>query len=60
VGDQFSYGYLGFGASPDGKSIFYLTGGECLHMHACISHGLPALELNCFHQMESEKAAIRV
>ena len=44
VGDQFSYGYLGFGASPDGKSIFYLTGGRWF-AHACISHSVPALEL---------------
>lgn len=25
--DQFSYGYLGFGIGPDGKTINYLTGG---------------------------------
>jgi hypothetical protein len=25
--DQFSYGYLGFGPGPDGKTIHYLTGG---------------------------------
>lgn len=25
--DQFSYGYLGFALSPDGRSIHYLTGG---------------------------------
>lgn len=25
--DQFSYGYLGFAPGPDGKKIFYLTGG---------------------------------
>lgn len=25
--DQFSYGYLGFGLGPDGKTINYLTGG---------------------------------
>jgi hypothetical protein len=25
--DQFSYGYLGFGLGPDGKTIHYLTGG---------------------------------
>lgn len=25
--DQFSYGYLGFGLAPDGKTIYYLTGG---------------------------------
>lgn len=25
--DQFSYGYLGFAAGPDGKTIYYLTGG---------------------------------
>ena len=25
--DQFSYGYLGFALGPDGKTIYYLTGG---------------------------------
>lgn len=25
--DQFSYGYLGFGLGPDGKTVSYLTGG---------------------------------
>jgi hypothetical protein len=25
--DQFSYGYLGFSLGPDGKTIYYLTGG---------------------------------
>lgn len=25
--DQFSYGYLGFGLGPDGRTIHYLTGG---------------------------------
>jgi hypothetical protein len=25
--DQFSYGYLGFGLGPDGKTVHYLTGG---------------------------------
>jgi hypothetical protein len=25
--DQFSYGYLGFAPSPDGRTIYYLTGG---------------------------------
>jgi len=25
--DQFSYGYLGFAPGPDGRKIFYLTGG---------------------------------
>ncbi len=25
--DQFSYGYLGFGLGPDGKTVNYLTGG---------------------------------
>jgi hypothetical protein len=25
--DQFSYGYLGFAPGPDGRTIFYLTGG---------------------------------
>jgi hypothetical protein len=25
--DQFSYGYLGFALGPDGRTIFYLTGG---------------------------------
>jgi hypothetical protein len=25
--DQFSYGYLGFGLAPDGRTIYYLTGG---------------------------------
>ena len=25
--DQFSYGYLGFKLGPDGKTIYYLTGG---------------------------------
>ncbi|MCC6152240.1 MAG: hypothetical protein IT367_00675, partial [Candidatus Hydrogenedentes bacterium] len=25
--DQFSYGYLGFTLGPDGKTIYYLTGG---------------------------------
>ena len=27
MGDQFSYGYLGFKLGPDGKTIYYLTGG---------------------------------
>jgi len=27
MGDQFSYGYLGFKPGPDGKTIYYLTGG---------------------------------
>lgn len=27
MGDQFSYGYLGFTLGPDGKTIYYLTGG---------------------------------
>jgi hypothetical protein len=27
MGDQFSYGYLGFKLSPDGRTIYYLTGG---------------------------------
>ena len=27
MGDQFSYGYLGFKTSPDGRTIYYLTGG---------------------------------
>jgi hypothetical protein len=27
MGDQFSYGYLGFKLGPDGHTIFYLTGG---------------------------------
>lgn len=26
MGDQFSYGYLGFKPGPDGKTIYYLTG----------------------------------
>jgi hypothetical protein len=25
--DEFSYGYLGFGLAPDGRTIYYLTGG---------------------------------
>src|SRR4030042_3069392 len=25
--DQFSYGYLGFTISPDGRTLYYLTGG---------------------------------
>ncbi len=25
--DQFSYGYLGFTLGPDGRTIYYLTGG---------------------------------
>jgi len=25
--DQFSYGYLGFALSPDGRTLYYLTGG---------------------------------
>ena len=25
--DQFSYGYLGFALGPDGRTIYYLTGG---------------------------------
>jgi hypothetical protein len=25
--DQFSYGYLGFTLGPDGRTLFYLTGG---------------------------------
>jgi hypothetical protein len=25
--DQFSYGYLGFALGPDGKTLYYLTGG---------------------------------
>ena len=25
--DQFSYGYLGFGLAPDGRTLYYLTGG---------------------------------
>jgi hypothetical protein len=25
--DQFSYGYLGFAPGPDGRTIYYLTGG---------------------------------
>ena len=27
MGDQFSYGYLGFKLGPDGRTIYYLTGG---------------------------------
>ncbi|HPT21256.1 MAG TPA: hypothetical protein PLR88_04855 [Bacteroidales bacterium] len=27
MGDQFSYGYLGFKLGPDGHTIYYLTGG---------------------------------
>ena len=27
MGDQFSYGYLGFKPGPDGRTIYYLTGG---------------------------------
>jgi hypothetical protein len=27
MGDQFSYGYLGFALGPDGHTIYYLTGG---------------------------------
>ena len=27
MGDQFSYGYLGFTLGPDGRTIYYLTGG---------------------------------
>ncbi len=27
MGDQFSYGYLGFKMGPDGRTIYYLTGG---------------------------------
>ena len=27
MGDQFSYGYLGFKLGPDGSTIYYLTGG---------------------------------
>jgi hypothetical protein len=27
MGDQFSYGYLGFALGPDGRTIYYLTGG---------------------------------
>jgi hypothetical protein len=26
--DEFSYGYLGFGLAPDGRTIYYLTGGQ--------------------------------
>jgi hypothetical protein len=26
MGDQFSYGYLGFKLGPDGRTIYYLTG----------------------------------
>ena len=25
--DQFSYGYLGFALGPDGRTLYYLTGG---------------------------------
>jgi hypothetical protein len=25
--DEFSYGYLGFGLAPDGRTLYYLTGG---------------------------------
>jgi len=25
--DQFSYGYLGFAMGPDGRTLYYLTGG---------------------------------
>ena len=27
MGDQFSYGYLGFTLGPDGRTLYYLTGG---------------------------------
>lgn len=27
MGDQFTYGYLGFKLGPDGRTIYYLTGG---------------------------------
>jgi hypothetical protein len=30
--DQFSYGYLGFQLGPDGKTIYYLTGGP-IYIH---------------------------